>query len=471
MSQAQEPDTPTLAVKPIGAAPAMAEAETYLPVPRRYWATLCIATSLMVTILDASMVVVMLPLIAESYSVEPSQAIWVMTTYQLTMACLLLQAAAVSERFGHWKIYCGGLAVFAAASLFCAFSSSFAMLIAGRVLQGIGAAAVHSISMALTRLSYPRALFGRAAGVNSSAVGLSMAAGPSVGALILLFTDWRGVFLVSAPVAVFSLAIGLAALPRFARTEMRLDFISSGILALAMSSLLLTLGQMREGASLPLTTAGFGASAVFFAALARRQSGMANPLLPVDLLAIKAVALSLGANLSVFAAQGLTLVSLPFHLSTITGLSPAMVGFLITPWPVGVALAAIAAGRLADSHSPRLLCTGAIVVLLTGLTLLYWLPGEASAGDVAWRMFVCGAGFGLFSTPNNRAMILNTPISRTSAGGALLATCRLTGQAFGAALASLVFSHWQTAGGVAAIGGAMGLAAMALVLCALRQTE
>ena len=446
-------------------------AEPYLPTPRRHWATLCIAAGMTVTILDASMVIVMLPLIADTYSVEPSLAIWVMTAYQLTMTCLLLQAAAVSERFGHWKVFCAGLGLFAVASLFCAFSTSLSMLIAGRVLQGIGASAVHGIYMALTRLSYPRELFGRAAGVNASVVGLSMAAGPSVGALVLAVADWRDVFVVGAPVALAALAVGLAALPRFAqRIDMRLDLISGGILALAMVCFFQTLAQVREGTSLPLLGAGILAFVILFAILVRRQSGLSYPMFPVDLLAMRPIAFSLAATICAFAAQGLTLVSLPFHLRNITDLSPAMVGLMITPWPVGVAITAMVGGRLSDRCSPRVLCTLALALLLSGLFALYLMPENAAPGEIVWRMFVCGLGFGLFNTPNNRMVILNTPMTRTTAGGALIATCRMTGQALGAALASIAFSHWQTGGGPAALGCAMVLAFTAMAFCALRQT-
>ena len=199
----------------------MNEPDSALPLPKRRWAAISIATGLVVTILDGSMVIVMLPVVAETFSVEPSRAIWVMTAYQLTMTCLLLQSAAIGEKYGQWRVYCSGLALFACASLVCAFSTSLSGLIFGRVLQGIGAAGVHSMTMALLRHSYPRSLFGRAAGFNSSVVGLSMAAGPSVGALILHFTDWRGLFLVTFPVAAFSLIAGLGALPRLGRPRFR----------------------------------------------------------------------------------------------------------------------------------------------------------------------------------------------------------------------------------------------------------
>lgn len=452
-----------------GPARQMNEPDSALPLPKRRWAAISIATGLVVTILDGSMVIVMLPVIAETFSVEPSRAIWVMTAYQLTMTCLLLQSAAIGEKYGQWRVYCSGLALFACASLVCAFSTSLSGLIFGRVLQGIGAAGVHSMTMALLRHSYPRSLFGRAAGFNSSVVGLSMAAGPSVGALILHFTDWRGLFLVTFPVAAFSLIAGLGALPRLGRPHLRVDLVSGAIATLATVSLFMALNEMRAGTNVAMLGGYLAASVVLFAVLVRRQRGVPNPVLPVDLLSVKVISFSLAASVCVFASQGLTLISLPFHLSHVTDLSPAVIGLLITPWPVGVAAIATIAGRLSDRYSARILCALAAAILFLGLLLLFLLPDNPNPWDVSWRMLICGIGFGLFTTPNNRTAMLNAPLERASASGALLATARLAGQALGATVAAIAFSYWPAQGAIAAISIAMGLTLLALSLSLLRQ--
>lgn len=447
----------------------MTSVPDYLPSPRRQWASLSIAIALLVTVLDAAMVVVLLPLIAETYQVDPSVVIWVMTAYQLTMACLVLQTAAVSERFGHWRVFCSGLALFGAASLFCAFATSLPQLIAGRILQGLGAAAVHAIAMALTRLSHPRERFGRAAGINSSVVGISMAAGPSVCALILTFTDWRGVFLVATPIVLVELVVGVAALPRTSPNRHPLDLVSAVLLAAAMVGFILTLGELGEGTNLLVLAAGAIVTATLFTILIRRQMGRTKPIFPVDLLASKPIALTTAANMCVFAAQALTFVSLTFHLRHVTDLSISMIGLLITPWPVGVALMGAAAGRLSDSYSPQVLCTIGTGFMLAGILSMQVLPEAITPFDIAWRMFLCGLGFGLFNTPNNRTAILTAPPDRTTAAAALLATCRLTGQSIGTATASVAFSYWPQTGGIVGLGCAAAIIGLATVLSALKR--
>jgi len=446
----------------------MTQTEDFLPVPRRHWASFSIAIALVVTILDAAMVVVLLPLIAETYGADPSVVIWVMTAYQLTMACLVLQTAAISERFGHWRVFCAGLALFGVASLFCAFATSLPQLIVGRVMQGLGAAAVHSIAMALTRLSHPKERFGRAAGVNSSVVGVSMAAGPSVCALILTFTDWRGVFLVSVPIVLLALLAGLLTLPRTRANRYPLDLISAVLLAAAMIGLILTLGELGEGTNILLFVAGAIATVALFTGLILRQRGKEKPIFPVDLLASTPIALTASANMCVFAGQALTFVSLTFHLRHVTDLSIPVIGLLITPWPVGVALMGAVAGRLSDTYSPQKLCTIGSGLMLAGIGSLLFLPEVITPIDVAWRMLLCGLGFGLFNTPNNRIAILTAPPDRTTAAAALLATCRLTGQSLGTATASIAFSYWPQTGGVVGLGCACAIIFVATILSALK---
>jgi DHA2 family multidrug resistance protein-like MFS transporter len=445
----------------------MDKADNGLPIPRRYWAQFSVATGLFVTVADAAMVVLVLPLISDTYGVPPSTVIWVMTAYQLTMACLVLQAAAISERFWHWRVFCGGLALFGAASLFCALSTSLPMLIFGRVLQGIGASAVHAIAMALTRLSYPREQFGRAQGVNASVVGISTASGPVIGALILSMTDWRGVFFVGIPFIALSLIAGIMALPRMTPTKSKLDLVSAGLLIVAMSGLMLTLRELGEDFGLLLPVAAI-LTVGCIVLLVRRQKGVVDPIFPVDLIRMRPIALTTAANLCMFSAQALTFVSVTFHLRLTTDFSVPMIGLLITPWPVGVAIMASFSGRLSDTYPNHILCTIGTVITLAGTIALLMLPEQTGPFDVAWRMLICGMGFGLFNTPNNRTAIMTAPQNRTTAAGALLAICRLTGQSLGTATSSIAFAHWAERGGLIGFGCAAFFLALATVFSGLK---
>lgn len=420
------------------------------------------------TVLDGAMVVVMLPVIADSFSVAPSRAVWVMTAYQLTLACLLLPIAAVGEKYGHWRVHCGGLALFALGAVFSATSTSLETLIAGRVLQGIGAAGVHSMTMALLRHSYPPQLFGRAAGLNSSIVGVAMAIGPSAGALVLIFAEWRTLFLIVLPVAALSLVVALVSLPRISRRSMRVDLFSGTLTALAILFFVLGLNEFGAQSS-PIRLIGFlGLSAALFGFLIYRLRGRPDPVLPIDLFAVRSISLTLLASICVFAAQAATIISLPFHLAQTTDLSPGVIGLTLTPMAISVALVASTTGRLSDRYSPQLLCGIGASIMTAGLVLLYLLPARPDVLDVLWRVAICGVGFGMFNTPNSRFVMMTAPLARASAGGSLVAESRMLGQSIGASLTSIVFSYWPGIGGTGAFAMAACLTALALLVSSMR---
>ena len=135
----------------------------------------------------------------------------------------------------------------------------------------------------------------------------------------------------------------------------------------------------------------------------------------------------------------LAFVSLPFFFETVLHRTQVETGLLMTPWPLAVGVGAPLAGRLADSISPAFLSALGLGALCVGLGLLADLPVNASSVDLAWRMALCGLGFGFFQAPNNRSMLSAAPLERSGAAGGMLATARLTGQTIGATLAAIAF--------------------------------
>ncbi|MDE2467033.1 MAG: MFS transporter, partial [Alphaproteobacteria bacterium] len=169
-----------------------------------------------------------------------------------------------------------------------------------------------------------------------------------------------------------------------------------------------------------------------------------------------------------FTAQMLALVALPFLLQTRLGFSAVATGLLITPWSVATGFAAPLAGRLSDRYPAGLLCAAGLLVFAAGLAALAAIPPHPAIANVVWRMALCGAGFGLFQSPNNRAMIGNAP--RTRAGGAagMLSTARLLGQTTGAALVALLFGRLGPAGQIVALELASGAAVLGACVSAIR---
>ena len=178
----------------------------------------------------------------------------------------------------------------------------------------------------------------------------------------------------------------------------------------------------------------------FGAAFVARQRRIDPPLLPLAVFAIRRFTLAATTSLGSFVAQGVAFVALPFLLQGALGYTPVVSGLLITPWPLAIALVATPAGRLADRYPPPVLCTAGLAVLATGLALLARLPQHAGAVDVMWRCALCGVGFGLFQSPNNRELLGSVPRERSGSASGVLGTVRVTGQAVGAALTAIVLA-------------------------------
>jgi DHA2 family multidrug resistance protein-like MFS transporter len=175
------------------------------------------------------------------------------------------------------------------------------------------------------------------------------------------------------------------------------------------------------------------------AVLVVRELSRSSPLVPVDLMRIPLFALSICTSICAFTAQSMAMVSLPFLFENTLGLGQVRTGLLMTPWPLMVAVIAPFTGRLADRYPVGILSGAGLTVLAVGLALVSWLPAEPNTWDIAWRMLICGLGFGFFNTPNNRAIIVSAPSRRSGGASGMQASARLIGQTIGASLVALVF--------------------------------
>ncbi len=443
-----------------------------MPVPARYWAYAAIILTLTLAVMDASVANVALPTIAGDFHASPSSSIAIVSVYQLTIVILLLPLAALGDIYGYRRVYAAGNAIFTLASLCCALAWSLDALTAARILQGIGAAGIMSVNTALIRYIFPNAKLGAALGLNTLVVGLSATAGPSFASIILGLASWHVLFAVNVPVGVIAFLLGIKYLPASRRTPQKFDVLSALLSAVMFGMLITSIDSLSHAANAPLTAAeiALGAAAAIWAI--RRQSRKPNPLLPVDLMRIPVFALSMCTSVCSFAAQMLALVAIPFLFQDGFGYPATTIGFLIMPWPIGVAICAPLAGRLADKLSSAILGFIGLAFLTAGLLLLASLPAHAGPLDIIWRMAFCGAGFGTFQSPNNRTIVTSAPRNRSGAASGMLGTARLLGQAIGAALVALILAHTTPVpGAILSLKTAAAFAALAALLSLSRRSQ
>lgn len=429
-----------------------------LPAPQRYWSILAIGLAITLAVLDSAVANIALPTIAREFQVDPADAIWIVNAYQLAIVVSLLPLASLGEIVGFARVYWAGLALFTLASLGCALSSTLAELTIARVAQGFGAAGIMAINAALVRFTYPHRLLGRGVGINALVVSLASAAGPTVASAILSVASWQWLFAINVPLGIATFAIAVFALPKTPTVARRFDVVSAGLNALAFGLVITGLDGITRSDHPGLGVAVLAAGAASGYALARRELKQTHPLLPLDLLRIPVFALSIATSICSFCAQMLALISLPFFFETALGRSAVETGLLLTPWPIAVGIVGPIAGSLSDRLSSAILGGVGLVLMSIGLALLALLPLDAGSLDIAWRMALCGFGFGLFQAPNNRTMIAAAPRHRSGAAGGMLATARLTGQTAGATLVAVFFVLSPGRGESVSLGVAAALA-------------
>lgn len=439
-----------------------------LPAPRRHLAALTVALGITMTVLDSGIANVALPSIARELHAAQADSVWVVNGYQLPLVMILLAVASLGDLIGYRRVYRVGLMVFTLASLACALSASLPELVAARVVQGLGAASLMGVSAALLRTIYPAHLLGRGIAINAVVVSVASAAGPTVASAILSLAHWQWLFAINVPIGLATLLLALRVLPRSERRHAGFDW-PSALLSAAVFGLLFTAVDGLGRNLLPIYAGTeLAAAALLGFLLVRRELRQQAPLLPLDLLHIPMFRLSIGTSTASFTAQMLCFVALPFYFQDGLGLSEVATGLLMTPWPLTLGIVAPIAGRLADRVPAGLLGSIGMGLCCAGLLCLAWLPGHPTAPDICWRMMLAGAGFGLFQTPNNRAMLGAAPRNRSGGASGMLATARLTGQTSGAALVAILLHHFHTNGTHWALLLAAGFAAAAALVSSRR---
>ncbi len=413
-----------------------------LPFPQRTWAITAICLGITLAVIDSAIANVALPTIAADLHTNPALSIWIVNGYQLAITISLLPLSSLGDIIGYRRVYLAGLALFTVASLGCAFSTSLPLLALARVIQGFGAAGIMSVNTALLRFIYPQHLLGRGIGINALVVAVSSAVGPTVAGAILAIANWPWLFAVNVPIGIAAVIVGWTSLPRTAPSPHGFDVISAVLSAATFGLLIGSIDSLGHGEGFPLFLAEMIATIALGYALVRRQLSLAAPLLPVDLLKIPIFTLSVSTSVSSFVAQMLALVSIPFLFQNELHFSAVETGLLITPWPLAICIAAPLAGRLADRYSAGLLGGIGLFFFAMGLLSFAFLPDHPGYIELGWRMALCGFGFGIFQSPNNRAMLSAAPKERSGGASGMLGTARLLGQTTGAALAALLFARF-----------------------------
>lgn len=453
-----------------------------LPPERRWVAVIVVAVGTVMAILDGSIANTALPTIARELHTTAAESIWVVNAFQLAVTMTILIYAGLGDSRGVSFVYRLGIVVFTVGSLACAISRTLPLLVAARVLQGVGAAALMAVGPALYRQIFPRSELGRSLGLSAVIVATSAAAGPTIGGSLLAIAPWPWLFAVNLPLGIFDAIFSVKALPNVPGTGKPLDVPSILLSALGFGALIYGIDGFARHESGAFIGAEVGLAVVCGFVFVRRQLRLPGPMLAVDLFAKPAFALASITSTLTYTAQGLAFVSLPFFFQSALGRTPFESGLLLTSWPLAVAFAAPVAGRLSDRYPAAILSTIGLAIMSLGLALYASLGIHPRVIDIVIHGAICGIGFGFFQSPNNRELVGSAPRGKTGSASGVLAAVRLTGQTLGTAIVAIVFGTYGTtlAGGGEHVGNivrvttpitlwlACGCAVLATVTSAMR---
>ncbi|WGV50776.2 MFS transporter [Rhodococcus erythropolis] len=406
---------------------------------RRRWGILAICcTSLFVVGLDTTIVNVALPAIGEGFGVGTVGLEWIVNAYTLVLASLLISSGALADRFGRRRIFQIGLVVFGVASIVCALAPSVGVLIAARIAQGVGGSMLSPVALAIVVnvMTDPKER-AKAIGVWAAVFGLSMAAGPIVGGVLIESFGWRSVFWINVPVIAVVLMLTAVFVPQSrAEQPRRLDLPGQVLLMVVVGgSVALLIEGPRIGWLASGAIAGYVAVAAALAAFVRVESRKSEPLMDPSLFRHRPFTGAVLGAIVVFVALNATLLLGTFYLQQAREMTPAAAGAMTLPMAVAATICAPLSGILVGRFGARLpLLIAGSFTALGGLCLVS-LDNSTGTSTLLVAYLFLGIGFGFSNAPITNTAVNGLPRSQAGLAGGITSSARQFGAALGVALA------------------------------------
>ncbi|MEZ1321104.1 MFS transporter [Pseudomonas fluorescens] len=406
-----------------------------LSTPAR-WALTSLALSMLMPSLDTSIANAGLPILATAFDATFQQVQWIVLAYLLAITTLIVSVGRLGDGFGRRRLLLIGIGIFTSASLACALAPGLGWLIGARAVQGVGAAIMFALTVALVADAVPKARAGSAMGLlaTMSATGTSL--GPSLGGLLMTHVGWQAIFLLNVPLGLLNAWLVYRYLPadRAAGRRMAFDYSGSAVLVFTLAAY--ALAMTLEGFTLPLLLASLCGLGLFVVVEKKAEA----PLIRLSLFADRRLSSSLALTLLVTTVMMTTLVVGPFYLHRGLGLSSTMVGVALSTGPLLSAMSGVPAGRLVDRFGARRIVPGALLGMAGGCSLLALLPMRMGLPAYVMPIIVIAVGYALFQAANNTGLMAGVRQDQRGVVSAMLGLARNLGLITGAAVMGAVFA-------------------------------
>jgi EmrB/QacA subfamily drug resistance transporter len=409
---------------------------------RRWLILVVLCFSLLVIVLDNTILNVAIPTLSRQLDPTNSQLQWMVDSYTLVFAGLLLTAGSLGDRFGRRGALQLGLVIFGLGSLFSALASTADQLIATRAFMGIGGAFIMPATLSIITNVFPANERGRAIGVWAGTAGIAVALGPLTGGFLLEHFYWGSVFLVNLPIVAIGLVAGVFLIPTSKDpSASKLDPFGA-LLSIAGLVLLVyaIIEAPQDGWTDPMILGSFAVAAVLLGGFLWWERTTDHPMLDVRFFKNpRFSAASLGISMAFFAMFGATFL-LTQYMQFVLDYSPLEAGVRLLPFAAVILVVSPLSARIVEKLGTKATVATGLFVVGIALALMTQLQTDSSYGDLAWRMVLWAFGQALVMAPATESIMGSLPLAKAGVGSAVNDTTRQVGGALGVAIVGSVMS-------------------------------
>ncbi len=392
--------------------------------------------------LDVSIVNVGMPTMSKDFNVSMSMIAWVAMAYMITLTIFLPFFGRLADMLGRTRLYTIGFVIFTVGSLLCGVAPSAYFLIGSRVLQAVGAGLLQANSVAIIVSSFPSSERGKAIGIQGAVQAISMSIGPLVGGILIAAIGWRAIFYVNLPIGIAGVTAALLILPKSEKDaeKEKVDYFGTLVFVIGLGALVLGINGMGTQGINPTIIAYLAIAVAFLAIFAITELKIKFPLIDFNMFKNGLFLLGNVTGMLSYYVLFAILFLMPFYMENVLNFSAGAAGLLLTPVPLSMAIVAPFSGNISDKYGSRIMTTAGMVTASAGCLAMFFLGSSTAVWLLIIELIIIGVGMGLFTPPNNSAIMGAAPRDKLSVAGGILNMTRSLGSIFGVAVSSLILT-------------------------------